>query len=203
MLLTIKKKLLIMACLCLLMVAGYIINTALDSRLLVYGIFPGDIHSLLHFYTAPFLHGNLSHLTNNLTGFVIFGWLCLMRGIPAFLLSSLVIVTLSGLLIWLFGRPAYHIGASGWIFGLWSLSIAIAWFDRNVLNIALALGVAFLYGGMIYGVLPNDPGLSWEAHLFGAVSGVVAAWLLAIEKNRSGKSNKLRRPHSLGNRLGR
>ncbi len=156
------------------------INEALNFHFLIYGIYPGNEATLLHVFSAPFLHGSIPHLMNNLVGFAIFGWLCLMRGIAAFILASLVIIVISGLMIWLFGRPAWHIGASGWIFGLWSLSIAMAWFDRRLLNILLAIGVVFLYGGMIYGVLPEDPRVSWEAHLFGAIAGVLAAWLVAL-----------------------
>jgi len=86
--------------------------------------------------------------------------------------------------VWLFGRPAIHIGASGWVFGLWSLSIAIAWFERKPVNILLALIIVLLYGGMIYGVLPGDQGVSWEAHLFGAISGIMAAWYLTSANPR-------------------
>ncbi len=82
-------------------------------------------------------------------------------------------------MVWLFARPAIHIGASGWIFGLWSLTIAMAWFDRRFINIVIAVFVIFFYGGMFYGVLPGRPGVSFESHLFGAVAGVICALLMA------------------------
>jgi membrane associated rhomboid family serine protease len=176
------KKLQILFWICLCMVIMYALNMVLNFHFLSYGIYPGRIESLPHIFTAPFLHGSLSHLINNLTGLAIFGWLCLMRGISAFIISSLIIITFSGLLVWQFGRPALHIGASGWIFGLWSLSIAMAWFDRRLKNVLLALVVAFFYGGMIYGVLPDNPRVSWEAHLFGATTGIIAAWILSLIK---------------------
>ena len=178
------KKTRILLAICLGMVIMHALNAAFGFYFLSYGIYPGELASLPHIFSAPFLHGNLSHLVNNLIGLAIFGWLCLMRGIRAFIFASLIIVTFSGLLIWQFGRPALHIGASGWIFGLWSLSIAIAWFDRRFVNILLAVIVALLYGGMIHGVLPNDLSISWEAHLFGAIAGVLAAWLLSLQKTR-------------------
>ena len=84
-----------------------------------------------------------------------------------------------GLLVWLFARNALHIGASGWIFGLWSLCIATAWYDRKFINILIALLVVFLYGGMLFGVLPNDPRISFESHFFGAIAGVVCAFFQA------------------------
>ena len=155
----------------------HVANMALGGQLNQFGIFPRDPDSLPYIYSSPLLHGNLSHLINNLIGLAIFSWLCLLRTIRLYVWSSLFIVTLTGILVWLLGRPAMHIGASGWIFGLWSLSIALAWFDRRPLNILIALVVVFLYGGMIYGVLPQDAAISFEAHLFGAISGVIAAWL--------------------------
>lgn len=80
----------------------------------------------------------------------------------------------------MFARTASHIGASGWVFGLWSLSIAMAVFDRSLKNIVIALIVVFLYGGMIYGVLPGDPRISFEAHIFGAIAGVLCAFFYRL-----------------------
>src|SRR5690606_18782237 len=117
-----------------------------------------------HIFTAPFIHGNVAHLSNNLAAFLIFGSLCLAQSVRFFLISSLFIIAISGSLVWLFGREAIHIGASGWVFGLWSLSIALAWFDRRIINILIACLVVFFCGGMIYGVLPSDPKISFEAH---------------------------------------
>ena len=165
------------------MCAMYVASASSGFRLLKYGIEPRVIESLPHIYLMPFLHSSLQHLSNNLIGFTIFSLLCLMRSVRLYLWSSFFIITVSGLLVWLFGRPAVHIGASGWIFGLWSLSIMLALFDRSVLNIVIALAVVFLYGGMIYGIFPNNPGVSFEAHLFGAFAGAMAAWLsVAINK---------------------
>ncbi len=162
---------------CGLLSLVHIVNMVMGGQLNHFGILPRDTNSLPFIYTAPLLHGSLSHLVNNLMGLAIFSWLCLLRGVRLYVWSSFFIITLSGLLVWFFGRQAIHIGASGWIFGLWSLSIALAWFDRRPLNILIALAVVFFYGGMIYGVLPQDATVSFEAHFFGAVSGVLAAWL--------------------------
>lgn len=98
------------------------------------------------------------------------------------MVSSLIIIVLTGLLVWVFARKAVHIGASGWVFGLWSLSIAIAFFQRSFVNIAIAVFVLFFYGGMIYGVLPQDRYVSFESHLFGAIAGIVCAYFMT--KNR-------------------
>ena len=90
-----------------------------------------------------------------------------------------MIIGVGGALVWLFARPGDHIGASGWIFGLWSLVIALAWFDRSPRNITIALAVLFFYGGMVFGVLPTQGYISFESHLFGAIAGVFAAFTLS------------------------
>jgi membrane associated rhomboid family serine protease len=164
----------------LFMAAVHVANTALDGQLNRFGIVPGVPGGWLHIFTAPFLHGSDGHLLNNLVGLSVFSAFCLLRSVRFFLLSSLFIIGFSGLLIWLFGRPGSHIGASGWIFGLWSLSIAMGFFDRRLKNIIIALVVVFLYGGMIYGVLPSDPGVSYEAHIFGVIAGVMCAFLYRV-----------------------
>lgn len=162
----------------LLFIAGmHIVNVMLDYQLSGYGIIPRSDAHWFHIFFSPFVHGSSGHLVNNLFGLAIFSAFCLLRTVKFYLLSSLFIITLTGALVWLFGRDAIHIGASGWIFGLWSLSIAMALFDRRFISILTAIIVVFLYGSMIYGVLPSDPNISFEAHFFGACSGVLFAFL--------------------------
>lgn len=163
-------------------VAVHAVNTMMDGGLNRFGIYPRSTDSWFHIFTAPFIHGDVTHLVNNLLTLSILGGLCLVRSPRFFLCSSLFIITLSGLLVWLFARTGSHIGASGWIFGLWGLTLAMAWFDRRFVNILVALFVFMFYGGLIYGVLPTDSRISFEAHLFGAISGVVFAFVFT--KNR-------------------
>lgn len=171
-------KIRLIAALLFFISAVHVVNVLLGGSLNQYGVIPRNMGSLFHIVTAPFIHGSLGHLINNLMGLSIFSALCLLRSIRFYLLSSLFIIVVGGLLVWLFGRSASHIGASGWIFGLWSLSIANAVFDRSFQNILVAVLVVFLYGGMIYGVLPSGQYISFEGHLFGAVAGIACAFLL-------------------------
>lgn len=177
----------------LVMILVHVINAVLDSQLNQYGIIPRSEAHWFHIFTSPFIHGDWVHLINNLFGLAIFSAFCLLRSVSLYVMSSIFIIALTGVLIWFFARAAIHIGASGWIFGLWSFSIAIAWFDRRLINILSGFVVVFLYGGMIYGVLPNDPKVSFEAHLFGAASGVVFAFLYSLflkMKNSKGPAGK-------------
>ncbi len=176
-----KVKLIVYPCLAMIVI--HIANVVLSNQLSVFGIRPGDISTLPYIITAPWLHGSWSHLMNNLVGMAVFSALSLIRGTNFFIKASAIIICLTGILVWLFARSgATHIGASGWIFGLWSLSIAVAWFQRSFLNIVIAVFVAVFYGGMIWGVLPSNPHVSFESHLFGALAGVFAAYVLTRPK---------------------
>jgi len=161
------------------------INMLTGFALLPFGIAPRNPYTLPFIVTAPFIHGSVAHLVNNMVGLVVFGSLCLLRSKRFFVNSSLFIIVIGGLLVWFFGRSgAIHIGASGWVFGLWSLCIAMAWVEKSVVNILIAIFVIIFYGGMVYGVLPGDPRVSYESHLAGAVSGVACALTLHRRKRR-------------------
>lgn len=168
----------------LVMYAVQLVNALSQGALRVFGIQPREIHALPGVLFAPFIHGSWWHLFNNTIGFVIFSALCLTQGLRFYVKTSAFIVIVGGALVWLFGRQAIHVGASGWIFGLWSLCIALAWFERSVLNILIALGVIAFYGGMIMGVLPGNPYISFEGHAFGALAGVLAAALFGKRRRK-------------------
>lgn len=170
------QRALLLATLCVAMVIVQAASWVSGGPFASLGIHPRDTGSLWTIATAPFAHGSFGHLANNLVAFVVLGGLALVRGLRHFLLSSLVIIIVGGGLTWLLGRSASHIGASGWIFGLWALVIAEAWFDRSPRTIAISLVVLFAYGGMAWGVLPMERGVSFESHLFGALAGGLAAW---------------------------
>lgn len=172
------------------MIAVHILNLVLGGALLAFGIDPRDFDSAYTIFTAPWLHADFGHLFGNLASFVVLAGLCLLNGLRYFIKASLLIIVITGALVWLFARDNIHIGASGWIFGLWSLVIALGWFDRSWRNIAISLAVTFFYGGMVLGVLPTDGYISFESHLFGALSGVIAAAILSKEPRTIAQSSK-------------
>jgi membrane associated rhomboid family serine protease len=161
------------------MIGVHVVNIFTGGYLTAFGIEPREIGSAYTIATAPWLHANFAHLGSNLAAFVVLGSLVLLQGVRYFVKASALIILLGGALVWLFARDATHIGASGWIFGLWSLVIALAWFDRSPRNIAVALAVVFFYGGMVLGVLPTSGYISFESHLFGAIAGVFTAFTLS------------------------
>jgi len=88
-----------------------------------------------------------------------------------------VVIGLGGGLVWLFGSSAIHIGASGLVFGWFGFLVARGLVDRSPITLGAALVVGVLYGSILWGVLPGQPGVSWEAHLFGVIAGAAAAYV--------------------------
>ena len=91
---------------------------------------------------------------------------------------SAIIIVVGGVGVWVFGRAALHVGASGLVFGWFVFLIARGLVERRVVPVVTALGVGLVYGSLIWGVFPGQPGVSWEAHLFGAIGGGLAAFVL-------------------------
>jgi membrane associated rhomboid family serine protease len=144
-----------------------------------YGIRAREVDGLPEIFTAPLLHAGWPHLVSNSVPFVVLGFLVLLSGVARWVVSTLTSVVTSGVFAWLL-TPAGTIvlGASGLIFGWLTYLIARGLWSRRPGQVALGLVVLFLYGGLIWGVLPGAAGISWQAHLGGAVGGLIAARLL-------------------------
>lgn len=144
-----------------------------------YGIQPRDTGELLHIYPAAFLHFGFNHLSANTLPLLIFGFLAALRGIGRFLAVCFVIITVSGLGIWLFAwENTNTAGASGVVFGLFGYLLAHGFVEKDALDITVGITVFLLYGSILWGVLPTNPGISWQGHLFGLIGGVLAAYWL-------------------------
>ncbi len=141
------------------------------------GILPRDAYGLLGIITAPLIHGDFSHLISNTFPLILLGWIIFFFYPKASPLLFVFVYILTGLLVWLFARQVYHIGASGLIYGFVSFLFFSGIFRKDNKSIALALVITFLYGGLVWGVLPGMKGISWESHLFGAITGLVAAYI--------------------------
>jgi membrane associated rhomboid family serine protease len=147
------------------------------------GIVPRNVTGLRGILFAPFLHGSFPHLIANTVPFLTLGWLVMLRNTRDFWTVSIIAAIVGGLGTWLIA-PSYsiHIGASGVIFGYLGFLLFRGYFDRNFISMALSVTVGILYGGLIWGVLPQQPGISWQGHLFGFIGGVIAAKFLAAPK---------------------
>jgi membrane associated rhomboid family serine protease len=158
-----------------------LVNLLLGHRLNSLGILPRSLVGLPGILLAPFLHNGIGHVLLNTIPFVILGWLVILYGPRVFLEVSLLVILVSGGGVWLFGRPGYHVGASGLIFGYFGFLVARSWHERSLSSIIIAVVTIVLYGGILWGLLPLRTGVSWEAHLFGLLAGALAAWLLPGE----------------------
>ena len=149
------------------------------ERLDNFGIHAQELDGLPEIFTAPFLHAGWDHLISNSVPFFVLGFLVLLGGMARWALSSLISIVASGLTAWLL-TPANTIivGASGLIFGWLAYLLARGLWSRRPGQVALAVVVLLVYGGLIWGVFPGNAGVSWQAHLGGAAGGVFAAWLL-------------------------
>jgi len=139
-------------------------------------IVPRTAGGLIGIVTAPFVHANLAHLVANLPPFLVLGVLVLRHGESHFIETALLLTAAQGLLLWLFGRKAAHVGMSGVIFGFLGYLLALAWFTRATPDLLAAGGVLIFYGGMLAGIAPARDGSSWEGHLFGLITGLGLAW---------------------------
>jgi len=142
------------------------------------GVFPRRLDGLDGVLWAPLIHGSWAHLIGNSGALLVLGT-ALLYGYPRS--ARIVLPALyagPGLAVWLLGRPAFHVGASGLAFGLlfFVFTVGVLRWDRRA--IALAMVVSFLYGSMVWGVLPHDPEISFESHLAGAIIGIALAFAL-------------------------
>ncbi len=144
-----------------------------------YGIQPRTWAGFSHIFFAPFIHESFAHLLANTLPFLVLGWFVMLRRTNDFFVAGTVAALISGLGIWLFGAPhTTHIGVSGVVFGFLGFLVARGYFERSLSSLLLALFAVLLYGGMLWGVLPGQAGISWLGHLFGFAGGGLAAYLI-------------------------
>ncbi|MFO7863962.1 MAG: rhomboid family intramembrane serine protease [Salinivirgaceae bacterium] len=159
----------------------YLVDLVLPVNFNEFGIIPRELSGLLGVLFAPFIHGNFVHILSNSLPFLVLtftlfafyprvGWIVVVFG-----------VVVGGLMVWLMGRGGNHVGASGLIYTMAAFLVAAGFYARSFKAIVISIIVIFLYGGLVWGVLPTRAWVSWEGHLFGAVAGVLLAFLL---KNR-------------------
>jgi membrane associated rhomboid family serine protease len=142
-----------------------------------YGVYPREVKGLFGILASPFIHSGIEHLYKNsipilvLTASLFYfykdiAWKSLLYGL-----------IVSGFFTWLIGRPSYHIGASGMVYFLASFLFFKGIRSKNYRLIALSLVVVFLYGSLVWGTMPGEPGISWEGHLSGFVAGFLFSFI--------------------------
>lgn len=153
-----------------------VINQQLHYHLNRLGIWPRKWYGLPGIVCSPFLHGNYEHLFFNaipltflLTLMQLFGW-------PILLKVSAFIMLLSGVAVWLLGRPGVHVGASGLLMGYWGFLLVQVYFQPSIMGVMVAILCLYYVGSLWLNLLPSGKQTSWEGHLFGCVAGGLAAF---------------------------
>ena len=162
---------------------SWLINLVLPYELNSFGILPRHSSGLAGIILSPFLHGNFQHIISNTIPLFILG-LVTITFYEKIAFSVITITTIvSGTFVWLFARQAYHIGASGLIFGLAAFLVTSGIFRNNLKALLIAIVVFITYGaGMLLSFVYVPPGVSWEGHLFGVIAGTLTAFIYRRKK---------------------
>jgi membrane associated rhomboid family serine protease len=146
-----------------------------------WGIFPREEYGMRGVFLAPLVHSNIRHLLSNAAPLAITLFSLLFFYPKVAMRGLMMIWFFTGVAVWLLAGKAWHIGASGVVYGLVSFLFWSGVFRKNKKSIVLALVMLILYSGMFEGILPNEPGISWESHLYGSLVGIFAAWWFKAE----------------------
>lgn len=160
----------------LCVVGVHVVSSVLAMDLHRWGIWPRSSTGLLGIATSPLVHGDLEHLVNNMVPLFVLGW-----ALHYFFPQAALRVwswgwLVSGVLVWCTARDSYHIGASGLVYVLAAFLFTSGLLRRQRSLMGLSLLVVFLYGGMVWGIFPIVPRISWESHFWGLVVGVTLAY---------------------------
>jgi membrane associated rhomboid family serine protease len=147
----------------------------------IYSVYPRTLSGLRGIITSPLLHANWEHLLGNTLPLVVLGYLLFSSYKEIAGKIFWLIYLLNGTLLWLFARQAIHLGASGVVYGLASFLFFSGMIRRHNQLAVISLLIVFLYGSMVWGIFPFDPQVSWEAHLYGGLTGLVLAVLFRKE----------------------
>ncbi|SDE12614.1 rhomboid family intramembrane serine protease [Rhodococcus tukisamuensis] len=168
------------------------VDMLMRGRLDSVGVEPRTLDGLWGIVFAPVLHAGWGHLVANTIPLLVLGFLVLLSGIGRGLAATGIIWVVGGLGQWLFGGAnSIHLGASVLVFGWLAYLIARGLFTRHLGQLALGLVVLVVYGGLLWGVFPGVNGMSWQGHLFGALGGVLAAWVLASDVRKARRAPAL------------
>jgi membrane associated rhomboid family serine protease len=180
---------LLVAMIAVMWVAETIDLVAAGQPLDDYGIHPRDAGGLAEIFSAPFLHVGFGHLISNTVPFAAMGAAIALGGLARVAVVTLVVGVISGAGVWLIAPSnEVHLGASGLVFGYASYLVTRGVLSRRIVELAVGVAVVGVWGiGLLQGLLPQEQ-ISWQAHLFGAIGGVVAAFMLVRRREPAGRA---------------
>ena len=150
----------------------HLYSTIYDVKLSHWGVYPRETNGLYGIISSVFIHGSWKHLFNNSIPLLVLGAALFhfYKSLAPKIWFYSILYT--GLLVWLGGRPSFHIGASGLVYALASFLFFSGFIRKHRNLMALSMSVVFIYGGMVWGIFPSQEHISWEGHLFGAINGL-------------------------------
>ncbi|MDO6388922.1 rhomboid family intramembrane serine protease [Pontibacter sp. BT731] len=172
-----------------------------DVNLAWLGIHPRDFLGLVGVFLGPLIHSGLIHLLSNSFPLVLLSGFILFLHRPVALRVFVLVYVLSGLFTWFIGRDAYHVGASGVVYGLAGYLLFNGVMRRDRAGLAISLAILFLYSGLFYGLFPSEEHISWEGHLGGLLAGLVAAMLYGEHVDKQQPAIPVEPPLSRGELL--
>lgn len=149
------------------------------KRLLYLGIIPRNVLGIPGIFISPFLHADFNHLFFNTIPLIVLSNFLLIEGVNYYLLVTIYITLISGVLTWLFAKPGIHIGASGVITGYWALLVSNVYQQGSITAIILGVICIYYFAGIFLSVFPGKKGISWEGHLFGLIAGGFVSYFLS------------------------
>jgi len=185
-----RDGLVVLAVIVLLMWLVEAINSIDSNRLKGDGIVSRNIGRFWGILTSPFIHASFQHLIDNTLPFLFLGIIIALHGAGRLLLVTGFIIVIGGLGTWVIGPGGTStIGASGVVFGYASYLLTRGFFDRSIWELAVGMVVGLIWGAALLSSLVPHSGISWQAHLCGAVAGVIVAWRLSRVDQRRQSSD--------------
>lgn len=170
---------------------AHLINISLGRIPTYFGIHPLDPSSIWHIFTSPLLHANVEHLISNTVPGAIFCFLIGLSGHRVFWEVTTIVMLIAGIGTWIFGGiGTNHIGASGMVYGWLGYLLIRGIFNRSFSQIILGVMLGMAYSGYVFGVMPGTPGISWQAHLFGAIGGLGAGTFITSDDPKELKAKR-------------
>ena len=157
----------------------YAASSVLGIDISQLGIYPRTLDGLKGILFSPFIHGSVKHLMSNLSALPLLLCLLTMLYPERYFKIFSVLYLFTGIAVWLSARSSYHIGASGIIYAIASYIFFAGIVSSKKGAAAVSVIIVLFYGGMIWGVLPGEPHISWESHLAGGAAGFVAAFIFS------------------------
>jgi membrane associated rhomboid family serine protease len=158
-----------------IMWAAYVLGMMVNFDLALLGIYPRTFTGMIGILFAPMIHGSLVHLISNTLPLLFLGTVLFMFYDQIARKVFFQCYFFTNILVWIFARSSYHIGASGLVYGIAAFLISFGIFKKDFKSLIISVIILLLYGSLIYGILPLQQGVSWESHLLGAVVGVLTA----------------------------